>query len=465
MGTALSLGWAAVLLLALACTGSSQEVAETRPPSVVLKEGHATGRTLGAPVVGPAPLPPSSMPSPTMVPLLSLLTTVAEIEPPLAHVGRVTWRDEDAYRVDLRERAMTLLELPLPLRSAVLLDSRSSERPRARTLVPGPGDRFIYEAVQYGVAQAVHRGESIVARELSAIPVLRLLDAATGADTLFAEPAVGPAWASDGRIAYLQLVDEHHLRNQAQPKRIVVQASLHEPAAVWTTEPAAYAGLIWAGSRLLVLRGHADPHRYPRTDLLVLDGPDSMRVLAESAYVVALSPDGTRALVTYNDAASLTPELLQVWSTMSIALIRIQDGMVLDQLRLPKVGVHALGADGHWVNDRVVVHYGYLPDGPIRGTPLMVVLNVAHDRVRFEHQFGLAEGDPPRIPRDRGPAYARWLDADHSGVGLWFIGYPAWDYAECDLQTESCLRSPALGWGFVENRSRPWPAGEPGMMR
>ncbi|HMJ75841.1 MAG TPA: hypothetical protein VK507_07705 [Iamia sp.] len=63
----------------------------------------------------------------------------------------------------------------------------------------------------------------------------------------------------------------------------------------WTTEAGEYGVTAWAGERLLVERGIDETEAH---DVLVLDGPDEIRVLSSYANLGAIGPDGTWVILS-----------------------------------------------------------------------------------------------------------------------------------------------------------------------
>src|SRR5438477_235623 len=75
--------------------------------------------------------------------------------------------------------------------------------------------------------------------------------------------------------------------------------------AVWSSSAAEYHVLGWAGRALIV----AQQFEGESISLLAFDGPGSARPLAQNASLVAISPDGSAALVDESPAETDAPAL------------------------------------------------------------------------------------------------------------------------------------------------------------
>jgi hypothetical protein len=165
----------------------------------------------------------------------------------------------------------------------------------------------------------------------------------------------------------------------------------------------------------------------PRTsDLVVIDGPNMVRSLGETS-LVAVSPDGERALITHDRIR---------YSTVQV--IRLADGDVLaEQDFFPGSGFNTPGR-GVWIGDRVFVTNGVLGAGTNHPRPRIVVLSLARGRITVEHiySFNRHEGSGPFA--NVGSLMA--LDAAGTRIAFWW-GPPDARYGECDLSTKQCIWS------------------------
>ena len=200
--------------------------------------------------------------------------------------------------------------------------------------------------------------------------------------------------------------------------------------------------MAWAGDSLLVYKAIQDSEA---TDLYAYRGPDEARLLAPNAFVIALSPDGTKVLV------SAGRRMLEV--------IRIADGAVESSLALDGGPVssessttpHALMYAGSWRGDRVVANSDIG----------LVVLNT-RDGLSIESVFAT-----PSFPHGViEPTFADethiqgWADLANPRPTPKGIGEPAYDNAlvSCDLAVGTCAvdqANPARAWArWVHNPSR-----------
>ena len=148
-------------------------------------------------------------------------------------------------------------------------------------------------------------------------PILRITEADGNRDRVFAREALSAAVRRDGAVAYFQ-----GLRPFVEPKRFLGHVVVREGNRVlrWTASPGRYVVAAWAGNRLLTYR-----LREGWPDLLVLDGSGRARRLAKAGALVAVSPDGNRAVISRYGA---TPPRL--------TLVDLGTGRSLDRLLLSK---------------------------------------------------------------------------------------------------------------------------------
>ncbi len=175
-------------------------------------------------------------------------------------------------------------------------------------------------------------------------PVLLVRDLETEKDSLLARGAFSVAWGQGG-IAYFKGLEPRVRKPLRYLGHVFVKRSLRAPAERWTTTPDRYAVSAWAGKRLIV-------HRMSRTwpDLLVMEGPRRTRLLAERAALIALSPDGSRAIITEEPSPSPI-----------VSVVNIADGKVLASLDLADVSkevadepISYVADSGSWVENTVI---------------------------------------------------------------------------------------------------------------
>jgi hypothetical protein len=242
-------------------------------------------------------------------------------------------------------------------------------------------------------------------------PMIRLRDLATRKESLLDDGALSLAWRQDGALGYFKGLQPDVREVRRYVGHVVVRPSPGQPSVRWTSEAGRYVVAAWAGQRLLAYRLRAG---WP--DLVVLDAPGRVRVLARAGALVAVSPDGRRAFVaTYGssppvvrvldvaggrtvasstlggggirwltEAGSWSGEHVVATASAGLAVFRVHPGgITLAQvLRFPRgafpTGVlePRLGADG----ERVVAR-GELESSPRQALPRAVVLNC--DRLRL----------------------------------------------------------------------------------
>jgi hypothetical protein len=169
-------------------------------------------------------------------------------------------------------------------------------------------------------------------------PLLRLHDLG-GGDLIVAQGAYSAAWRRDGALAHFQALKPDVASLQAIRRyvgHVVVRRSPRAERVRWTRTAARYVVAAWARDRLLVYRV---TRSWP--ELLVLDGPGRLRLLAKAGALVALSPDGRRAFVgTYGTS----PAVLRV--------LTVADGRERARARFGRL--RWVVESGSWARDRVV---------------------------------------------------------------------------------------------------------------
>ncbi len=298
--------------------------------------------------------------------------------------------------------------------------------------------RQIAEPIQGEYAQGLKEGQQL------GIPSVRIFDSNSGVDRLVATGAHSPAVSTTGRLAFVKGDQTPVLVNRPYLGHVVV-GSLTKKGAVerWTTDPDRYFTYAWAGDELLVYRALPGSEA---TDLYAITGPGAGHLIAPQAFVIALSPDGSRVLVTVGR------RMLEV--------VRVADGAVEASLPLDGAGVadpsspttpHYLMYSGSWRGNRVVANSDLG----------LVVLNVDEgievESVIATPEFahGLVE---PRFVNDA--TVVGWVDLASTKQVLNERSEPLWDQAlaSCDLNTMSCSvgdPSPPRAWQrWVQNPSR-----------
>ncbi len=265
------------------------------------------------------------------------------------------------------------------------------------------------------------------------VPSIRVVDLATGSERVLADGAFSLAWRDDGALAFFQGTSRTYRADEPFTGDILFRSSPEAVEETWTTVPDRYVVIAWARGRLLAYRMLEGE----RLDLLVFDGPGRSRLIAEGGELVAISPDGTRALVS---------------SELAARVVDIASGEATARLDLARTEVSGeplayLAYGGSWVGDRVVAESG-------AGT---VTLGVADGRIAVLGVIRLPATEfavPPHEPR---------LSADGSRVVAWVPVLGAgeermYTYLDCAVDGSVCARGPLLGvdrYYAVHNPSRP----------
>ena len=253
-------------------------------------------------------------------------------------------------------------------------------------------------------------------------PSLRLIDLATDVDTLVADGACAPAWAADGRIAYVQgAVAGWSPGRGPRSGTIVVRATPGSRPAVWSSEAAGYQDLRFVGGGILATR--LDPDM---SALVLFGRPGAARVVGRKMQLIAVAPSGSRALVT------TIPDLYGS-ERATVRLLRLPDGGELSSLRLDPEAEN-LAPGGSWQGVRVVTSVGFFPGGTTHPRPALFILDTTGDRLRIEEEFGFASRlvGPGPFADFQQPSF---VDSSHV-AGL--FGYFGERYLSCDLVAHVC---------------------------
>jgi hypothetical protein len=298
-----------------------------------------------------------------------------------------------------------------------------------RTVLSPDGRYVLYDAFETG---GILNGTATPVPGTKVTPSIRLLDLQTGQDRLFAVGAWRPVWGTDGRLAYTRGDVPSWTLDEAYPSRIVVRESLAAPEEVWTAAPDSYTCLAWAGPRLICQHGGYPPGGQPFPDaLLVFTGPGVPLVLApREVDLVAVSPDGSRALVT---SLADQADFIAV-----VHLVDLTNGRDLSTLKLP-ASLENLAMDGDWLGDHVVAARGWSPGGAMHPRPGLAILDVAGDRLALAdvYEFGPREllGGGPFLRVDQ----PRAVGGDPEHLALWFGSR---GYLDCRLDLGQCVLGP-----------------------
>ena len=272
------------------------------------------------------------------------------------------------------------------------------------------------------------------------VPSIRLYDATTRKDTLVAAGAYSPALSQDGELAFVKSEDRIVRENRPYVGQILVGDARKRSFAQWTSDVARYSTYGWAGDFLLVYRQLPDSEA---RDLYAFAGPQDSHLVAPDANVIAVAPDGARALVTVG--------------RRMVEVVRVADGAVESSLALDGPGIaeagsqstpHALMYSGSWLGDHVVAN----------SDTGLVVLDVS-DGLRIAAVFA--------TPFPHGIIEPTFTDethivgwADLTPVSVAKHAEPAYDHAlvACDLAASTCSAGPtqpARAWTrWIGNPSR-----------
>ena len=277
-------------------------------------------------------------------------TGSAELTVVDGRLRRTTWAIARRLHVAGEEKAQ---KLPAPVQSQFV----GTLSPAA---VTSPGDERV---IAYS---AFHRKR----------PVIRVRDVRRRADSIVDEGAYTLAWGREGGLAYFRGLTARVEDPARHTGHVVVRSSPASAPVQWTADAGRYAVSAWAGKRLVV---HELGEEWPR--LVVYDGPKRRRVLAERAALVAVSPDGTRAVVTKQPDPSPIVAVVDVASGRELGSFAFSDHV--DPLRGQKISFVA--DSGGWGGETVIA----------AATGGLAVFRVAGDRITLEQLLGL---DPDAFP-------------------------------------------------------------------
>jgi hypothetical protein len=191
-------------------------------------------------------------------------------------------------------------------------------------------------------AQGIHSGDDL------GTPTLRIRELDTGRDVALEPGSLAAAWRRSGAIAYVRGTHPEYRANTPYLREVVVRSSPRAAPRVWSDAPERYLVLGWAGRRLVV----AQQREGGGADLLVYDGPGVVRPLATAAGLLAISPDGSTALIADDPAETAAP---------AVRLVSVADGSERARLPLSSIvdpvtsaAVTWVDGPGDWTGERVV---------------------------------------------------------------------------------------------------------------
>jgi hypothetical protein len=282
--------------------------------------------------------------------------------------------------------------------------------------VPSPDGRYlaynVWREIRADDPALSWQDQGISPGDPLATPSIRVHDLRTGADGPFASGAFSLAWRGDGAIAYFQGARRRYRAGVPYTGQIVVRDSLRRRSRSWTARPERYVVAGWAGQTLLAY----EEHEGEMLDIVALDGPGRGRVLAHGAGLVAISPDGSRALVEQG------PER----GPPRVRLLAVESGAELASLDLTTVdaGVGVVGYAGDWEGDLVVAS----------SATGLAIFRVGADRITLERTLQVAAGSSVSEPRfTPGGRVTAWTTTDSGGA-----------FVDCVRSTGRCARTAPL---------------------
>jgi hypothetical protein len=240
-------------------------------------------------------------------------------------------------------------------------------------------------------------------------PSIRLHDLESGADRKFVDGGFSLAWRNDGAIAYFKGAEREYRAGVRYVGDVFVRDSAQGPARRWTQKTDRYVVAGWAGRTLLVYRVGAGES----LDVLALDGPGERRILAPDAGLVAISPDGSSALVEHGpESGSPRVDLLAVGNGDRLASL---DLTTID----PSVGV--VGYSGDWQGDLVAA----------ASASGLALLRITGDRIDLARTLRAASGQGIAEPRFVGAGRVTgWTSTSSGGA-----------FVDCDRASGRCARA------------------------
>ena len=282
--------------------------------------------------------------------------------------------------------------------------------------VPSPDGRYLaynaWRVIREDDPALSWQDQGIDIGDRLATPSLRLHDLETGEDRPYVKGGFSLAWRSDGAVAYFEGSERDYRAGVPYLGRIAVRDSASGRARPWTTAADRYIVAGWAGQTLIAYR----ERRGEALDVLALDGPGKVRVLSTDAGLVAVSPDGSQALVEHGP----------VNGPPRVDLLSVASGARLASLDLTKVApaVGVVGYAGDWDGDLAVA-----PSAS--GLAVFRIVGRTLELVRAI-----------RVPGGNGVNEPRF--ADGSRVTGWTSTPAGGAFVDCDRLTGRCGRAVPL---------------------
>lgn len=240
-------------------------------------------------------------------------------------------------------------------------------------------------------------------------PSIRIHDLESGNDRKYIDGGFSLALRGDGAVAYFKGAERDYRAGVRYVGDVFVRDSVQGPSRRWTDETDRYVVAGWAGRTLLAYRvGPGES-----LDVLAFDGPGKHRLLFSGAGLVAISPDGTRALVEQGPESG----------PPRVDLIAVGNGGRLASLDLttvdPSVGV--VGYSGDWQGDLVAA----------ASASGVALFRITGDGIELVRTLGGAPG--------QGIAEPRFVGA--SRVTGWTSTASGGAFVDCDRISGRCARA------------------------
>lgn len=280
------------------------------------------------------------------------------------------------------------------------------------------------------------------------IPEVRVVDKANDDDRVLETGAYSTAVSAAGRVGYVRRNRAEVTADDDFAGMVVVRESLHADPVVWTSTPARYSVVAWAGRTLLVYRIGA----LEEPSVLALDGPGQERVVAEGLNLGALSPDGTLAALV--DQVFVDDDVAD--DVPIVTVVRLADLTTIATLTAGTVraqGMRGVLEGGEWLEDRLV-----LPSQSgalllrFDGQALSITDTLQLDRATYPlGTFDAAFLDPGRVVLWAAAPVTR---SSERGKPRRYQSFTL----DCDVRAHSCDQSrdvDPLRTAPISNRSRP----------
>lgn len=318
--------------------------------------------------------------------------------------------------------------------------------------VRSPDGRYVlYNAVE---TSKVYTGLDIPQPGDKVTPIIRLLDLKTGQDRVYVRGARDPVWGANGQIAYTKGAEPTMTLGSPYPSQIIVRSSLNASPTIWTTTAEDYTCIAWARSQLICERADHVQWFYTSYNLVAFTGPNKFWLVApRDPTLVALSPDGRRALVTSTYGQ-------QDFRAVAY-LVDLPSGFERAVLKLP-ASLENLQGNGQWIGDHVVAMRGFMPGAEMHPLPKLAILTINGDHLSLAHVYQL--GLPQPNGTNGWAIEPRLIHGDVRHVGVWYQRIFSYSYADCLLTENGGCRLTKESTrfnAFLDNQSRPAASSKP----